>query len=211
MRSEIAAAAVAGFAAVKLRALVRILVRRHRGVLRMDHTSAQGGIRGESAAADGEGTALRLSANRRRRGVARRIAGDAEEVTKAVRSVRQRGLKAAAAHHATHARGFVRDAEVMHEDETLVRVQEPVAPTLEPIVLGGVRVVAVEELDVANLELLVRLAHRLTVFLFLPVVAVLAEEADSLSVEEVERAGCAEGRGGRKTIIRPAGGAGWSA
>jgi hypothetical protein len=85
----------------------------------------------------------------------------------------------------------------MHQDDALVAVEEPVAPALEPVVLGGVRVVAVQELDVANLELLVRLSYRLAVLLLLPVVAILAEEPDGLAVEQEDRAGCVWSGGGR--------------
>jgi hypothetical protein len=67
----------------------------------------------------------------------------------------------------------------------------PVAPALESVVACGVRVVAVQKLDVADFELLVRLANRLAVLLLLPVVPVLAEETHRLAVEQEQRAGCA--------------------
>jgi hypothetical protein len=63
-------------------------------------------------------------------------------------------------------------------------------------------VVAIQQLDVANLQLLVRLPHGLAVFLLLPLVPVLAEESHDFAIEQEQRSGCeiavtVEG-GGRK-------------
>mmetsp|Transcript_3991 Transcript_3991/g.16275 ORF Transcript_3991/g.16275 Transcript_3991/m.16275 type:complete len:244 (-) Transcript_3991:212-943(-) len=111
------------------------------------------------------------------------VGGAAVGTRRGPRRGEPRALRAAPAPHDQ------RGVEVMHQDDALVAVEEPVAPALEPVVLCGVRVVAVQELDVANLELLVRLSHRLAVLLLLPVVTVLTEEPDGLAVEQEDRAG----------------------
>mmetsp|Transcript_13779 Transcript_13779/g.58926 ORF Transcript_13779/g.58926 Transcript_13779/m.58926 type:complete len:230 (+) Transcript_13779:2056-2745(+) len=97
-------------------------------------------------------------------------------------------------------RRLLRDVQVVHQHDALVRVEEPVAPALEAVVARGVRVVAVQQLDVADFELLVRLANSLAILLLLPVVPVLAEETHSLAVEQVQRAGWRRDRRGRAEL-----------